>query len=77
MADHIWGYDVSHYPLWDKAKIIEGEHQWKVKKLKETVYIGLQASCASHASVDFNFNTVWFPLLRMYKLESSVLHEWL
>ena len=35
MADHIWTSEGEHVVLWDEVQVIEREHSWKERKLKE------------------------------------------
>ena len=39
VADHIWKEKGDHRPLWDQVEIIDKEHHWKIRKLKETAHM--------------------------------------
>ena len=52
MKDSIW----KHYAFIDEVNIIDKECSWKVRKIKESIYIKMSIS---YISVEFNF--MWFP----------------
>ena len=39
MADHIWREKGDHRPLWDQVEIIDKEHNWKIRKHKESAHM--------------------------------------
>ena len=39
MANHIWREKGDHCPLWDQVEIIDKEHYWKIRKLKESAHM--------------------------------------
>ena len=39
MTDHIWREKGDHCPLWDQVEIIDKEHHWKIRKLKESAHM--------------------------------------
>ena len=39
MVDHTWTEKGNHLPWWYQAKIIDSEEHWKIRLLKEVVYM--------------------------------------
>ena len=50
MADHIWTSEGEHMVLWDEVRVIEKEHSWKERKLKEAGHIDMSMKCLSKPS---------------------------
>ena len=42
MADHIWKEKENHLLLWDEVKMIDWEEHWRVRRLKQYIYVELQ-----------------------------------
>ena len=62
MADHIWTSEGEHMVLWDEIRIIEKEHSWKERKLKEAANIAISMECISQPSAELS--TMWLLLLK-------------
>ena len=60
MADHIWKEKGTHLPLWDKVKMIDRAEQWRIRRLKESPYVGYN-DLLSRPSVELN--TIWEPII--------------
>ena len=61
MADHIWTSEGEHVVLWDEVQVIEKEHSWKERKLKEAAHIAMSVECLSQPSAELS--PMWLPLL--------------
>ena len=61
MADRIWTSEGEHVVLWDEVQVIEKEHSWKERKLKEAAHIAMSVECLSQSSAELT--PMWLPLL--------------
>ena len=61
IADHVWK-NGDHLPLWDEVKIIDREHHWKIRKLKEAAHMLGHNNLLSRPSADMN--SIWEPVLK-------------
>ena len=62
VAAHIWREKGGHHTLWDQVEIIDKEHHWKIRKLKESVHMLSHKNLLSQPNIEIN--TIWEPVIR-------------
>ena len=62
MTDHIWKKKGNHLPLWGKVKIINREEHWRIRCLKESVYMFGYNDLLNRPNIEMN--AIWEPIIK-------------
>ena len=70
MADHIWKEKRNHLPLWDDVKITDRAECWRIRRLKESVYMLGYNDLLSRPSIELN--TIWELIIKKARWKKKI-----